>query len=60
MASINTKILCDSVVKVPPALDLQRKIAEVLNTSDELIKMQEDKLDHLKKLKQGLMQRMFM
>ncbi|WP_425353102.1 restriction endonuclease subunit S [Thioflexithrix psekupsensis] len=47
------------IAKVPPNKTEQQKIAACLSSLDELITVQSQKLDALKKHKKGLMQQLF-
>jgi len=57
--AINSSDLAEIELPIPPTLAEQQKIAECLNSLDELITAQARKVDALKKHKKGLMQDLF-
>ena len=51
--------VCESITIPFPPLPEQQKIAEILSTQDKLIELQERKINQLKTLKKGYLQKMF-
>ncbi len=56
--SISAKDFINMPIPCPSELE-QQKIADCLSSLDELINLQKQKLENLKKHKQGLMQQLF-
>lgn len=56
---VNYRQFSDLCISVPPILDEQKKIADCLTSLDDLIALEEKKLDVLKDHKKGLMQELF-
>lgn len=56
--NLNKELVSQVTVIVPP-LPEQQKIAEILSTQDKLIELQERKIEQLKTLKKGYLQKMF-
>lgn len=51
--------IVNSVVVPKPTIEEQKKIADILNSIDDLIKFESVKIETLKNYKLGLMQRLF-